>query len=69
MYQLIIHWDNKEPEIACEGTQTDIYNAVRFIAEQIDPDKALWEIKWVPAKSIVNQVSVNNIMGKVGKVI
>lgn len=68
MYQLIIYWDTGKSEVACEGTQVEIYNHINQIADTINPDDALWEIKWAPAKSIVNQVSVNNIMGRVERI-
>lgn len=65
MYQLIIHWDNRESEIICQGTQVEIYQHISQIADTINPNEALWELKWVPNKAQVKETSLNNIMGKV----
>lgn len=47
MYQLIIHYDNGEQEVAVEGTMVEIYKAMPKVALEINPDEALWEVKEV----------------------
>ena len=48
-YQLIIHHDEKEQEIAIQGTLEEVQKAMPGIASTLDPDAALWEVKFVPA--------------------
>lgn len=48
-YQLIIHYDDATTEIAAEGTLEEVQKAMPIIAAKLDPDTALWEVKFVPA--------------------
>jgi hypothetical protein len=48
-YQLIIHYDDATTEIAAAGTLEEVQKVMPIIATTLDPDTALWEVKFVPA--------------------
>lgn len=62
-YQLIIHHDDGRQEIAAAGTQQEVYAAMPTI--KIDPEQALWEMKWVTPAAHINGIQSRSQMGMV----
>lgn len=61
MYQILIHYDNGQVNCIEAQSKTEVYLKVADL--KVNPDEALWELKWVDNKKEVSEELVKNSMG------
>lgn len=65
MFKVIIYWDAGTVQEICGESKPELYKKLDSL--DINPE-AVWEFKWIPTTNHVRQETLDNIMGKIGKV-
>lgn len=66
MFKVIIYWDAGTVHEICGESKPELYKKLDSL--NINPEEAIWEFKWEPTPNGVKQETLDNIMGKIGKV-
>lgn len=66
MFKAIIYWDNATVQEICAATKPELYQKME--QEKINPEEALWELKWVPDKKRSNSGVIKSMPGIFKKV-
>lgn len=63
MYKLIIFHDDGKVEVAAQGTLQEVNQAIPAVIAAIDPDTAVWQLKWQPNPVVGIEQYVGSQMG------
>ena len=61
MYQAIIYYDNGNEKVLEAESKLELYKKMG----NINPEEAIWELKWTPNKVVISNEIIKNIMGNV----